>query len=87
MLFSCLYAQEAMVESGSQNARLPLGEDLVVGHVHARQPPDTAGSDVSPRIKRRPRAKTSLAEIERTRERKVTCSRATEVEIAESRPC
>ena len=54
-----------MVESGSQSARLSLGEDLVAGHVHARQSPDTAGSDVSPRIKRRLRAKTSLAEIER----------------------
>ena len=40
-------------------------KDLVAGHVHARPPPDTAGSDVSPRIKRRLRAKTSLAEIER----------------------
>ena len=44
---------------------MPLGEDLVAGHVHARQPPDTAGSDISPRIKRRLRGKTSLAEIER----------------------
>ena len=54
-----------MVESGGQNARLPLGEDLVAGHVHARQPSDTAGSDASLRSKRRLRAKTSLAEIER----------------------
>ena len=54
-----------MVESGSQNSRLPLGEDLVAGHVHARPPPDTAGPDVSPRIKKRLRGKTSLAEIER----------------------
>ena len=54
-----------MVESGSQSSRLPLGEDLVAGHVHARQPPDTAGPDISPRVKRRLRGKTSLAEIER----------------------
>ena len=45
--------------------RLPLGEDLVVGHVHARGATDTEGSSLSPRIKRRIRAKTSLAEIER----------------------
>ena len=45
--------QEAMVESGSQSLRLPLGEDLVAGHVHARQPSDTAGFDASPRIKKR----------------------------------
>ena len=45
--------------------RLPLGEDLVVGHVHARGAADTEGSSLSPRIKRRIRAKTSLAEIER----------------------
>ena len=42
-----------------------MGEDLVVGHVHARSAADTDGSSVSPRIKRRIRAKTSLAEIER----------------------
>ena len=54
-----------MVESGSQSSRLPLGEDLVAGHVHARQPSDTAGPDASPRVKRRLRSKTSLAEIER----------------------
>ena len=45
--------------------RLPLGEDLIVGHVHARGAADTEGSSLSPRIKRRIRAKTSLAEIER----------------------
>ena len=45
--------------------RLPLGEDLVVGHVHARSAADTEGSSLSPRIKRRIRTKTSLAEIER----------------------
>ena len=50
-----------MVESGS----LPLGEDLVAGHVHARSQPDTAGPSASPRVKRRLRSKTSLAEIER----------------------
>ena len=58
-------AQEAVVESGNQNSHMPLGEDLVAGHVHVRQPPDTDGSDASPRIKRRLRGKTSLAEIER----------------------
>ena len=36
-----------------------------LGHVHARQPHDTAGSSHSPRVKRRIRAKTSLAELER----------------------
>ena len=54
-----------MVESGRREPRLPLGEDLVVGHVHARGAADTEGSSLSPRIKRRIRAKTSLAEIER----------------------
>ena len=54
-----------MVESGRGEPRLPLGEDLVVGHVHARGAADTEGSSLSPRIKRRIRAKTSLAEIER----------------------
>ena len=54
-----------MVESGIGRPRLPLGEDLVVGHVHARGTADTEGSSLSPRIKRRIRAKTSLAEIER----------------------
>ena len=54
-----------MVESGIQNPRLPLGEDLVAGHVHAWVPADTVGSSHSPRVKRRIRAKTSLAELER----------------------
>ena len=54
-----------MVETGRGGLRLPLGEDLVAGHVHARAPVDTEGSSLSPRIKRRIRAKTSLAEIER----------------------
>ena len=54
-----------MVEPGRGGLRLPLGEDLVVGHVHARGAADTEGSSLSPRIKRRIRAKTSLAEIER----------------------
>ena len=54
-----------MVESGIGGPRLPLGEDLIVGHVHARGAADTEGSSSSPRIKRRIRAKTSLAEIER----------------------
>ena len=54
-----------MVEPGRGGLRLPLGEDLVVGHVHARGVADTEGSSLSPRIKRRIRAKTSLAEIER----------------------
>ena len=53
------------MESGIGGLRLPLGEDLVVGHVHARGAADTEGSSLSPRIKRRIRAKTSLAEIER----------------------
>ena len=54
-----------MVEPGRGNLRLPLGEDLLVGHVHARVPSDTAGSSHSPRVKRRIRTKTSLAELER----------------------
>ena len=54
-----------MVEPGRGGLRLPLGEDLVVGHVHARGPADTEGSSLSPRIKRRIRTKTSLAELER----------------------
>ena len=54
-----------MVEPGRGGLRLPLGEDLVVGHVHARGPADTEGSSLSPRIKRRIRAKTSMAELER----------------------
>ena len=53
------------MESGIGGPRLPLGEDLVVGHVHARGAADTEGSSLNPRIKRRIRAKTSLAEIER----------------------
>ena len=56
---------KGMVESGTGGLRLPLGEDLVVGHVHAHGSADTEGSSLSPRIKRRIRAKTSLAEIER----------------------
>ena len=36
-----------------------------MGHVHARGPADTLGSSLSPRIKRRIRTKTSLAELER----------------------
>ena len=54
-----------MADVGRSGLRLPLGEDLVVGHVHARRSADTEGSSLSPRIKRRIRAKTSLAEIER----------------------
>ena len=54
-----------MVESGRGGLRLPLGEDLVAGHVHARGSADTEGSSLSPRIKRRIRAKTSLAELEK----------------------
>ena len=54
-----------MVEPGRGVLRLPLGEDLVVGHVHARGASDTEEPSLSPRIKRRIRAKTSLAEIER----------------------
>ena len=53
------------MESGSQSARLPLGEDLIAGHVHARASTDTSGHTASPRVKRRLRSKTSLAEIER----------------------
>ena len=34
-----------MVEAGAQNPRLFLGDDLMVGHVHARPTSDTAGSD------------------------------------------
>ena len=51
-----------MVDAGRGGLHLPLGEDLVVGHVHARGSADTEGSSLSPRIKRRIRAKTSLAE-------------------------
>ena len=54
-----------MVEPGRGGLRLPLGEDLVVGHVRARGSADTMGSSLSPRIKRRIRTKTSLAELER----------------------
>ena len=53
------------MEPGRGVLRLPLGEDLVVGHVHARGAADTEEPSLSPRIKRRIRAKTSLAEIER----------------------
>ena len=53
------------MEPGRGGLRLPLGEDLVVGHVHARGSADTEGLSLSPRIKRRIRAKTSLAELER----------------------
>ena len=60
-----LTGPRGMVELGRGEPRLPLGEDLVVGHVHARRATDTEGSSLSPRIKRRIRAKTSLAEIER----------------------
>ena len=59
------YARVAMVEPVGQVPRLPLGDDLMVGHVHARPTSNTAGSDVSPRLKRRLRVKTSLAEVER----------------------
>ena len=48
------------MESGSQSTRLPLGEDLVAGHVHARPSADTPGHAASPRVKRRLRSKTSL---------------------------
>ena len=53
-----------MVESQSQGSQTSLGDDLMPGHIHAR-PSDTAASDRSPRVKRRLRGKTSLAEIER----------------------
>ena len=53
------------MESESQGVRIPLGEDLMVGHVHARSSTDTSGLATSPRVKRRLRSKTSLAEIER----------------------
>ena len=43
---------------------MSLGDDLMAGHIHAR-PSDTAAPDHSPRVKRRLRAKTSMAEIER----------------------
>ena len=43
---------------------MSLGDDLMAGHVHAR-PLDTAASDRSPKVTRRLRGKTSLAEIER----------------------
>ena len=53
-----------MVEQQSHGSRMPLGDDLMSGHVHAR-PLDTAVADHSPKVKRRLRSKTSLAEIER----------------------
>ena len=53
------------MEPASQRLRLPLGKDLVVGHVHARGNTDASGQSTSPRVKRRLRAKTSLAEIEK----------------------
>ena len=40
-----------MVEQGRGGLRLFLGEDLVVGHVHARGPADTMGSSLSPESK------------------------------------
>ena len=40
-----------MVEPGRGGLRLPLGEDLVVRHVHARGPADTEGSSLSPETK------------------------------------
>ena len=49
-----------MVEQQSHGSRMPLGDDLMAG-----RPLDTAASDRSPRVKRRLRGKTSLAEIER----------------------
>ena len=54
-----------MVESEGQSRRIPLGEDLIVGHGHARSSADTSGPATSPRVKRRLRSKTSLAEIDR----------------------
>ena len=53
------------MKSGTQGSRLPFGEDPVAGHVHARPLSDTPGYDVIPRVKKRLRSKTSLAEIER----------------------
>ena len=57
--------EAAMVEQRSQRAHLFLGDDLVAGHVHARPNHDTADPGRSPRVKRRLRAKTSVAEIKR----------------------
>ena len=54
-----------MVDPRTGGLSLPLGEDLMVSHVHGRRPTDTEGSSHSPRVKRRLRCKTSLAEIER----------------------
>ena len=59
------YAWDWWLYAGDCIVGLPLREDLVVGHVHARMPADTEGSSHSPRIKRRIRAETSLAELER----------------------
>ena len=53
-----------MVEQQSQRAPMSLGDDLVARHIHARST-DTAASDRSPRVRRRLRAKTSMAEVER----------------------
>ena len=53
------------MKSGAQRSHLPLGVDLVAGRVHASPLSDTPGYDVIPRVKRRLRSKTSLAEIER----------------------
>ena len=54
-----------MVDATGQERRLPLGEDLTVGHVPARASADTPGFASSPRVKRRLRGKTSIAEIKR----------------------
>ena len=53
-----------MVESQCQSSRLPMEGDLVAGHVHARPIPDTAVLESSPRVKRRLRTKTSMAEMD-----------------------
>ena len=65
VLATIFYPKVAMVEQHSQRAPRSLGDDLVAGHVHARPIPDTAVPVTSPRVKRRLRAKISMAEIER----------------------
>ena len=56
-----------MVEGQGQNSRMALGDDLVAGHVHARNAPRVA-VDNNPRVvKRRLRTKTSIASLERGR--------------------
>ena len=56
------------MEQHSQSSRMAPGDDLMVGHVHARSAPEREASDHSQRVvKRRLRTKTSMASLERGR--------------------